>query len=70
LIPQANAEKQRRDFFECIATIMTTQMQQLCISSINDFTEFLCDTKVMANIKNFRQKSYFFLYANFIVKAK
>jgi len=67
LIPQANADKQRRDFFECIATIMTTQMQQLCISSIHDFTEFLCDTKVIENISNLRRKKYFF---KILVEAK
>ncbi|XP_065348136.1 dynein axonemal heavy chain 7-like [Cloeon dipterum] len=49
MLPPATAEKQRKDFFECVATIMTTQMQQLCILSIRDFTNFICDTKSRRN---------------------
>jgi len=33
-------------FYSCVATIMTHQLQSLCLNSISDFTKFICDERV------------------------
>jgi len=34
------------EFYNCVATIMTHQLQSLCLNSISDFTKFICDERV------------------------
>ncbi|XP_053674809.1 dynein axonemal heavy chain 7 [Anopheles nili] len=43
LIPDDSKPKMLKKFFNSLATLMTRQLQNLCISSIESYTHYICD---------------------------
>ncbi|CAG2064756.1 unnamed protein product, partial [Timema podura] len=42
-IPQLEMQQRIKRFYNCVASLMTYQLQCLCISSIEDYTHFICN---------------------------
>ncbi|XP_014284130.1 dynein axonemal heavy chain 7 isoform X1 [Halyomorpha halys] len=60
-IPSPNQKKAMHHFYECISTLMSYQLQMLCLDSVEDYTNFICDVGgtnpgflVALNLKNKR----------------
>lgn len=45
-IPDESKPKMLKRFFNSLATLMTRQLQNLCISSIESYTHYICDVGV------------------------
>ncbi|XP_069698472.1 dynein axonemal heavy chain 7 [Periplaneta americana] len=43
LVPSPELPKKMTRFYNCVATIMSYQLQSLCLNSISDYTNFICD---------------------------
>lgn len=46
LVPESTQTKKIGHFYECVATLMSYQLQCLCLNSIEDFTSFIMDIGV------------------------
>lgn len=45
-VPSNQDEDKLRSFFDCAATLMTSQLQSLCLLSISDYTDLLVQPTV------------------------
>lgn len=45
-IPDGTKEKAVRHFFDCLASLMTQNLQDIVIRSLTKFTDFMCDVAV------------------------
>jgi hypothetical protein len=57
-------------FYNCVATIMTYQLQSLCLNSILDLTDFICDVGVRFSSINPLKQSYYKVTFDFLYKVK
>lgn len=45
-MPDCSKEKTIRHFFNCVASLMTQNLQDIAIRSLTKFTDFMCDVAV------------------------
>ncbi|XP_049773091.1 dynein axonemal heavy chain 7 [Schistocerca cancellata] len=45
LLPNPKHRKKMTSFYNCVSTLMSLQLQSLFLSSVNDYTELICDVK-------------------------
>ena len=49
-IPPSNQIKKIQHFYECVATLMSLQLQNLCLESVEDYSNFICDIGASVSI--------------------
>lgn len=45
-LPNPALPRKMKKFYNCVATIMTFQLQSLCLNSLKDFVNYMLDVKV------------------------
>lgn len=62
MVPSSDHPKKLRRFYDCLAELMTFQLQSLCLASISDYTHFICDVGVSKSLVDNHFIHLFMLY--------
>lgn len=46
LLPDVRNTKLIKRFYNCVAALMTQQLEDMCVRSINTYVDFICDFQV------------------------
>lgn len=53
MLPNVRNLKLIKRFYNCVGALMTQQLEDMCVRSINTFVDFICDYEVFAAVMHY-----------------